>query len=179
MGWKAVKEHYRIEHFVTVQKDGLCIGTDTRSRLLVISPSGYVLESVCRQGNKELTRYVAEICGDRETFQMLLARPDEFENNIPIWTYDGAEIIEKRCEIPHWPNLTHDGQMIYDHKYSTNRAIVIQMALGEAEKLFEDGVKCRSEAYDKFLSVKNDVEKITKTLNCLYAEQYKELGVVK
>ena len=180
MGWKAVKEHYDIRHhIVQVTKAGLCIGSAYIHDLIVVSPTGEIVKRPIIIGNQDLDRYVMEIEQDRDAFQKLFASQDAFENNIPIWTYDGAEIIEKLCEIPVWPNVTHDGEMIYENMHSTSREAIIEMAVKNAEAWFTLAVEVRADAYEKLEKAKKAVDEATATLDKLYAERDKQAGVVK
>jgi hypothetical protein len=45
-----------------------------------------------------------------------------------VWTYQDGRIVEKQCEEYGWPNLTHDGQIMYENTYSPDRSKVIEWA---------------------------------------------------
>lgn len=140
MGWKNVKEHYRIGHIVQVHpKKGICIGSPYIHDLIVVGFGGTVTARYQRE-NDELGRYQQEMLGDMETLRKLVTSPDTFEKSITIWTYDGADIIEKKCEVPEWPNVTHDGAMIYENTFSTDRAKVIQWAKENAEAYLKNSL---------------------------------------
>lgn len=89
---------------------------------------------------------------DNETFRCFLAKhypalaeaspaeilahiqaDDTFSASIPVFTYDGADIIEKRCEVLGWPNVTHDGALMYENSYSQDRSNVICWAKRNAQ----------------------------------------------
>lgn len=40
---------------------------------------------------------------------------DTFTASIPVYSYEDGTIIEKLCEKPGSPNLTHDGDLMYDN----------------------------------------------------------------
>lgn len=75
-------------------------------------------------------------------FSDLLASDDIFEASIPVYTWNGAEIIERYCEETGWPNVTHDGDLMYENQYSTDRSTVIewarQNAILRAKRLADD-----------------------------------------
>lgn len=62
----------------------------------------------------------------------MFAEPDTFATSILVYTYKGARIIEKRCEEPGWPNVTHDGEMMYDNTFSTDKNTVVGWAKANA-----------------------------------------------
>jgi hypothetical protein len=69
---------------------------------------------------------------DPATLKRLVSSPDTFEKSIRVYTYEGAEILEKFCETPGWPNVTHDGEMMYDNTFSTDRDTVVEWAINNA-----------------------------------------------
>ena len=132
MGWKNVKEHYQIGHSVQVTDKGICIGSPYVHDLIVLGLDGKVLKRFDRRSNEDLTRYQDEFDADPEMLRRLIEAPDEFSASITIYTYCGGEVLEMRCEEPTWPNVTHDGQMIYDNTFSTDKEAVVAWAKKEA-----------------------------------------------
>jgi hypothetical protein len=134
MGWKNVKEHYRIGHLVCVTHEGISIGSPYCPNLIVIGNDGRLRkEREALAANKELVRYQTEMEADPAKLKELIDTPDTFERSIPIWTYDGGDIIEKQCEDPEPLNVTHDGQLIYENRHSTDRQKVVAFAKRNAE----------------------------------------------
>jgi hypothetical protein len=136
MGWKNVKEHYKISHLVRVSEEGLCIGSAYIPEIIVIAPDGR-LQVRHETSNEDLMRYQAEMEADRETLLRLMQSPDTFSASIPVYTYRGSEIIEKFCEEPGWPNTTHDGCMMHDNRYSMDKSIVVGWAKASAASAIE------------------------------------------
>lgn len=130
MGWKNLREHYRIGHIVQVRDGNVIIGSPYVLDLLTVHPSGEVTwnEALGPSGNADLTRYVAEMRADPSKVAELFATPDSFATSIPVYTYDGAQIIEKQCEEAGWPHVTHDGEMLYDNTSSTDKILVVRWA---------------------------------------------------
>jgi len=127
MGWKNVKEHYQIGHIVQVSTKGICIGSPYIHDLIVIGSDGRLIKQ--RDSlNGDLQRYQREMEDDRETLQRLIEEPDVFTASIPVFTYDGGEIIEKRCEELGWPNVTHDGEMMFENTFSADKKEVVAWA---------------------------------------------------
>ncbi len=134
MGWKTVKEHYRIDHSVHVTDEGMCIGSPFVHDLIVINDEGGLkLSSVVRRtGNDKLSRYVREMESDPGKLQWLMREADTFEVSVTVYTYVGGEIVERQCEEPGWPNCTHDGQMMYGNTFSTDKSKIVRRAKEEA-----------------------------------------------
>jgi hypothetical protein len=132
MGWKAVKEHYQINHIVHMRGHNLCIGSGYISDIIVVSPSGEILKRYEWGSNDDLGRYQREIEADPAKFRELLEASDTFTDSVTVYTYCDAEIQEKLCEAPGWPNVTHDGRLMYDNTFSTDKGKIVARAKEEA-----------------------------------------------
>ena len=132
MGWKNIRDHYRIKHIIQITDDGVCIGSPYCHDLIVVSPQGDVVK---RDGgaNLDLHRYLIEMDADPATLRRLIQTPDAFAASIPVYTYDGAEIIKERCEALGWPNVTHAGHIQFENMFSADRAQVVAWAKQTAE----------------------------------------------
>jgi hypothetical protein len=121
MGIKALIENYRIGHIVQRYENGdILIGSPYISDIIRISKEGKILK---RYGdgrtNEDLQRYQQEMDDDEATGELkrLIDLPDTFGDLIPIYTYKGANVIKKYCEKPGWPNITTDGQLMYENTF--------------------------------------------------------------
>jgi hypothetical protein len=146
MGWKRVKEHFRITHIVQVTEAGICVGSPYIHDIVVISLEGKVLKEWHMENHHpELSRIVREIKADQAAVRELFEKLDEFYADHPVYTWDqDGNIIEKKCERPGWPNVTHDGLLMYDNRFSTDRAKIIELAkanLTASVELQRDHVK--------------------------------------
>lgn len=132
MGWKTFKQHYGIEVNVEIEKGVVCIGTGYID-LLKVSMDGHI-EYAYQMGTDHKIYLVQQaIKADPETAARLLKAEDTFEESTRVYTYDGAEILEKFCEAEGYPNVTHDGMMMYNNDFSTDREVIIQRALTTAK----------------------------------------------
>lgn len=128
MGWKRLKEHFGIKHSIQVTNAGICIGSGYVSALVTIDPkSGTVHENPTFR-NFLLEKYPALQEAKPEEIAKLIAAPDTFTSAIAVYTYEGGEIIEKSCEEPGWPNVTHDGRMMKEDTFSTDKAKAVAWA---------------------------------------------------
>lgn len=153
MGWKAFKEHYRIDHDVQIVPDkGLCIGSAYVHDIIVVGLDGVITRVWGHRSGDNLARYEEEISVDPAKAKALLDQPDTFERSIPVFTYEGAEIIECACEELGWPNVTHDGRMMYENTFSSDRAEVVRWAIRSARSGIEawsDQVADLAKAYSE------------------------------
>lgn len=133
MGFKALKEHYRIGHTVCVTDEGICIGSPYIHNLIVVGLDGAIIKADDGRVNEDLKRYMAEMKADPAKLREVVQAKDTFEASIPVYTYDGSKIIEKLCEKPGWPNVTHDGDMMYENTYSTDKRKVVKWAKENAK----------------------------------------------
>jgi hypothetical protein len=141
MGWKNVKEHYQIKHQVAVYDgEGICIGSPLCHDLIIIDRwRKTVKHTMTLRGNEDLERYWDEMHADMGLLKDLVASPDIFEKSVMVYTYEGGDILEKFCEEPGWPNVTHDGDMMYENMFSTDRDYIVERARKNAEAKVELG----------------------------------------
>lgn len=130
MGWKNVKEYYRISHTVRITHEGICIGSPYIHNIIVIGLEGkfkkrYDMSRV----NRDLCRYQQEMDADPAKLRELVLTPDTFPPEaVTVYTYDGGDIIAKFCEKPGWPNVTHDGDLMYENMFSADKSEVVMWA---------------------------------------------------
>lgn len=179
MGWKKVKEHYRIVHFVQITEAGVCIGSPYIHNIIVVGRNGQILKRHTGTSNDDLSRYQREIEADPALFASLLADADTFTSSVPVYTYVDDQIIEKFCEEPGWPNVTHDGQMMYDGDFQTEKekavatgkktaATILRFAdekLAEAERAVRECAEARSVAAMRLARLEADYPTPTATLD--------------
>lgn len=162
MGWKNIKEGYRIGHSVCLTEEGFCIGSPYVYDLIVIGLDGAIKKRCDDRINDDLHRYQNDMDADPERLRRLINEPDEFKAALPVFTYDGGTIIEKQCEEYGWPNVTHDGQIMYNNSFSADKAEVVKWAkenCGYAIKLFEERlleIKQRLSKMEQLLSEEKD-----------------------
>ena len=128
MGWKKLKDHFQIEHHVQIVGGQLLIGSSYVSDLATIN-----IETGRVKKNETFSRFLEEHYPqllDASTAEILglIKDPDQFTASITVYTYEGSEIIEKLCEEDGWPNVTHDGCMMYDNTFSPDKDKVISWA---------------------------------------------------
>lgn len=146
MGWKNVKDYFRIEHIVSVTQAGICIGSPYIHDIIVLGPHGEI-----RKGgedyphNADLRRYLREFRQEPAKLRELIEAPDTFSASIQVFTFKGGEVIEKRCEALGWPNPTHDGQLQYDNTFSTDKAKVVRWAKESRRCSIINQVRCLAE----------------------------------
>lgn len=145
MGWKAIRDHYRVEHLVQVTSDGICIGSPYVHDIIVVKDGerdrlkdGY---GVRRNLSGDLGRIVAEMDADPFKLAELALCQDVFEQSILVYTWEGGGVIEKRCEELGWPNVTHDGLLMYENRFSPDPGLVRTWAIDDAEA----GIRWRRE----------------------------------
>lgn len=155
MSWKNVRDHYRVVHQVQVTKAGICIGSPYIHDIIVIGRDGKIVKEDDRTLNAELMRYQMEMKADLAKLKQLVTSPDSFVASIPVYTYDGAEILEKQCEEPGWPNVTHDGLMMYENTFSTDREKVIEWAKRNCLARIDSTRRYVSEQEERLSSLKN------------------------
>lgn len=132
MGWKRLKDHFEITHQIRVTDSGIAIGSGYVPEIVTVNVKtgaitvSDVLPSFLREHYPRLaSARPADVLA-------LIAEEDSFSASVKVYTYDGARIVEKLCERPGWPNTTHDGDMMHENRYSTDKATVVEWARNNA-----------------------------------------------
>lgn len=139
MGWKAIKDHYDIDFIVHVRRGNICIGQGAFPEALVVTPAGRPKKDNAVR-SREIDALRAAIEADPAKFSELFAADDVFEKNVRVYSYRGAEIVEQFCEEPGYPNVTHDGDLMYENQHSTDKEQVVAWAKRNAEVYIEGTV---------------------------------------
>jgi hypothetical protein len=168
MSWKNVKEYYQIGHLVQIRDGKIMIGSAYVPELLSVSMEGFVSWGKLGPGqNEDLARYHAEMTADPMKLVELVTSPDTFVASLPVWTYSGSEIMEKQCEEYGWPNITHDGLMMYDNTFSLDRSKVIEWALKNSQAGVECMVRRVSEIGEELRQAEEALKRYESEVNAL------------
>lgn len=139
MSWKNVRDHYQVEHTVQVTDAGICIGSPYIHNIIIIGLDGVVKKRYeSGHTNEDLRRIQDAFDADPEKLKKLVLSSDTFDKTITVYTYDGGDILEKKCEELGWPNVTHDGLMMYENTFSDDKTKVIQWAKDDATRHIRD-----------------------------------------
>ena len=119
MGWKAVRDHYNISHIVHVRGGKLMIGSPYVSEMIVVQPDGSLTtsRSVARGIGGEVERYLDDFTADPAKLVELFAVEDKFDASHRVYSAKGGKIVEQFCEHFDWPNVTHDGELMYENTH--------------------------------------------------------------
>lgn len=150
MSWKNIKDHLGIEHIVCIKEGQIVIGSPYISKIIAITPEGKAEWCGYQPAgtNAKLDRYYSELNADPAKVRKLIAAPDTFSASLPVFTYSGATIIEKKCEAYGWPNCTHDGDLMYKNMFFADKAKAIKAAVDNSKSGIElygrDVGECRA-----------------------------------
>lgn len=161
MSWKNVRDHYQVQHTVQIRDAGICIGSPYIPDIIIIGLDGAVkkrYESGCT--NEDLRRIQDAFDVDPEKLKELVLSPDIFDREITVYTYEGGDILEKKCEELGWPNITHDGLMMYENTFSDDKAKVVAWAKENANLYVKSA---RENAADAERRLQECKERLAKT----------------
>lgn len=148
MGWKSIRDHYRIGHIVRIVEGNVHIGSAYVNDLLKISPDGVVTANRIMRDNEggDLGRYRREIQANPALFTSLLASEDVYETLVPVFTWNDAGVVEKRAEALGWPNVCTDGELQYENRHFGTRDEAVRGAFRDAEAYVEAAARQVAEA---------------------------------
>lgn len=155
MGWKNVKDHYRIDYIVHVTDKGICVGMGYLEDIITIQENGELSVRKHYMDDGDFSRYEREMRADPETLRRLIDTPDQFEKSITVYAFKGDQILEKQAEECGFPHVTHDGLLMSDSEFSTNKKTVIVWAKSYAASNVT-GRKHHVEALEKELQMARD-----------------------
>lgn len=123
MGFKLLRDTYKIEHIVQVldkkEYGGrvICIGSPYIHDLIVINMEGEIVKRYDRRSNNELQRYMQEFDEDPEKLKRIVQTTDAFDadKNKTVYIYDSyyCRIRTEVCQDYGYPNTTNTGELMY------------------------------------------------------------------
>ena len=141
MGWNTFKKHFNIGHIVQIRERDLLIGSPYISDLAAISMDTGMIKK--RDHSSLHARFLREYYSPLSDampseLEALLDAEDTFTQSIPVYTYEGLRISTKYCEEIGYPNVTHDGWLMYDNTFLTDIEAVVEMAILERVSRLEN-----------------------------------------
>lgn len=132
MGWKAFKTFFEIKHMLDINAGELTINSGYATRLAVVDMHTGELKELADKRAFLEKYYPQLLLADASQLLGLLKTNDVFESDVVVYTYEGSKIIQKFCEKPGWPNVTHCGVLMHDNQFSTDKETVIEWAMRDA-----------------------------------------------
>ena len=119
MGWKSFKDRLNIRHSVHIDKGRLCIGSPYVPDIVVFDMNTGELkkDGIGNDGRFLRETYPNILNIPATTIKSIIDEPDSFTRAIPIFKFDGENVVRKYTENTGWPNVTHDGEKIYDNTF--------------------------------------------------------------
>ena len=131
MGWKKVKEHYGIKHIVQVDSRRdygkvpcILIGSPYIGDIIVIRiADAKILKRYdgSRFTNELLFELQPKLDEDEKngTLKRLIDEQDTFERLLPVYNIQRRRIVKMYCESYGYPNVTTDGQLMYENTFAS------------------------------------------------------------
>ncbi len=171
MGWKLLKDRFAINHIVQVRDGRVLIGSPYVGNLAEINPKTGTLYR-----NPTFPRFLDETypalaSAEPAEIIAILAAQDSFSASLPVWTYDGAKIIEQQCEERGYPNVTHDGTLQYNNAHFDTQDKALARAKQVAKADIEWLTKSVAEAEERLTGLRNDLARSQDVLNVIVSKE--------
>jgi len=173
MGWKTLKERYNIKHIVSSRPKGLCIGSAYIHDLITVNPKTGKLRLSESFSSKLKDQYPDLLSASPEDILDALNSKDTFSSNLVVYSYDDSGVTEHLCEEYGYPNLTHDGYLMYENTFTSDKSEAIRWAISDAQAgvdLFSKQVEREEEA---LIKLKSDLQFQRDRLESLKAQNPK------
>lgn len=92
------------------------------------------------------------MAGDQALVRHLIESPDVFAADILVYYFDGEELKESKCEALGWPNITHDGLIMYETVFFATRQEAIDKKRADLANEIPFLVGLHKKARDKLIS---------------------------
>jgi len=155
MGWNAFKKHFGITHIVQIRERQLLIGSPYISDLVSINIDTGIIKKPEPYHDRFLRENYPNVSAAMPSeIKALLDAEDTFAESIPVYTYEGLRISTKYCEEVGYPNVTHDGALMFDNTFLMDIDDVVAWAKSERGYRLEnlrESITERSKELDKLL----------------------------
>lgn len=158
MGIKTFKEKFGIEHIVCKTQKGICIGSPYIHDLAVISPETGKISTKIDFRSMLLKAYPELLAVEGNEILELLNSNDVFEKSLPVYAFIDGQIVEKFCEEYGWPNITHDGLLMYENEFFKSKLDAIHNAIKNCKR----SIKCLHERIMDYEARINEAKKSVK-----------------
>lgn len=165
MGFKAFKKHFGIDgHIVSIRDGAILIGSEYVSNLVGFDmQTGKVL--VSDAFSSFLGKFYPNILNSSNEERLALIKiEDHFHRSIPVYTYSDGKIIEKHCEELGFPNVTHDGELMYSNTHFANKKDAIEKACENLSHQIHHQEESIVELESKIVQKKEKIAKCRKIL---------------
>lgn len=166
MGYKLLRDTYKIEHIVQVcdkEEYGgrvICIGSPYVHDLIVINMKGEIVKRNEVRNNNDLRRYMQEFDADTEKLKRIVQTPDAFDadKNKTVYIYD-SYYCRIRTEVYQdgYPYTTNTGELMYVNTSFETYKDALNCALRDTEY---DGYRHR----DEILRLQEAFERLCKAI---------------
>lgn len=164
MGWKSFKAAFAIDHIVQVSEDGqgILIGSPYISDLITIDgKTGAITRNPASPEFIDRC-YPALLSADPQELVRLINQADEFNESIVVYTEVDGKIVTKLCEETGYPNVTHDGCLMYENTFSIDRNVIVRRTKRSLQRAIKNQMR--------------DVESIERELARVQAQIGKDSG---
>lgn len=134
-----------------------------------------------KKGKKSLTCEALVVIWDKldeliesGELQEIITGQDQLDNPLPVYTVTDGKLIETLTDEYGWPNVTIDGQQMYDNNYFKTKVEAIQYGIDDTNaglKFLEENLARHRDDIQKLLNRQEKEDADLTHLTVLLAEQ--------
>lgn len=159
MGWKTFKEKFGIDnHIVFIEEGKLLVGSQFIRDLITVDLETGLVSGDGRDCMLLHQKYPALRDASPEEVLAALNADDIFSASIKVYSYEPGKIREHFCEVPGWPNVTHDGEMMYQYRHSTEKELVISWAKQDVQRRSQNSRDAIEQLQQKIITIQSRLD---------------------
>ncbi len=102
---------------------------------------------------------------DNGAIKEIIEQDDVIESPVSVYTYDNGRIITKYAEKYGWPNVTHDGFLMYENQYFKTPHEAVEAGMENYKASIELWERSRLNVLDNLQKIDDGIAESKKYLN--------------
>tara|TARA_Y100000034_G_C6910321_1_gene424386 strand:+ start:10256 stop:10789 length:534 start_codon:yes stop_codon:yes gene_type:complete len=177
MNIKSFKNKFNIKHIVSIKDGKLLIGSPYIPDIVKIDLPTGIIEKEGSSVSFIRDNYPELLNSSPESILKLIEEKESPEDLVDVYTFSDSNIIKKKAEEFGYPNVTTDGELMYDNTFFRSYGEALNQAIKEAEagiKFLSRSVEDQERDLDKKKDELNKLKECLKLLKESSSRKYRD-----